>query len=100
MPWRSSNARACPAPVREATRPDDDKSPRNVASIVYPLIGPYNSASRNVVRYHLRTAQAAGAYRVGATRFGCPHEIPQAMPLRGLPAGIAAAGRHHSAAVW
>ena len=41
----------------------------------------------------------AGAYRVGGTRFGCAHEVPQAMPLRGLPAGIAAAGRHHSAAV-
>lgn len=33
---------------------------RDIASLLYPLIGPYNSGSRAVIRYHLRTAQAAG----------------------------------------
>jgi len=33
---------------------------RKIASIGYPLIGPYNSRSREVIRYHLRTAKAAG----------------------------------------
>lgn len=33
---------------------------RDIASVYYPLIGPYDSRSRAVVRYHLKTAQAAG----------------------------------------
>lgn len=33
---------------------------RKIASVGYPLIGPYNSRSREVVRYHLKTAKAAG----------------------------------------
>lgn len=33
---------------------------RDIASVYYPLIGPYNSWDREVVRYHLRTAKAAG----------------------------------------
>jgi hypothetical protein len=37
-------------------------------------------------------------YRVGATRWGCPHAMPRVKPLRGVPAGIAAAARHRSAA--
>ncbi len=39
------------------------------------------------------------AYRVGGTLYACPHELPAARPLRGVPAGIAASARHHSAAV-
>ena len=41
----------------------------------------------------------ASEYRVGGTIFGCAHEIPRVKPLRGVPAGIAAARRHHTAAV-
>jgi len=39
----------------------------------------------------------AHEFRVGGTMFGCPHEMPNVQPLRGVPAGIAAAARHHSA---
>ena len=41
----------------------------------------------------------ARAYRVGGTVLGCPHEVPRVKPLRGLPVGITAAARHHSAGV-
>ena len=41
----------------------------------------------------------AREYRVGGTIFSCPHEMPPVRPLRGVPAGIAAAARHHSAGV-
>ncbi|MBV9463397.1 MAG: hypothetical protein JO317_04125, partial [Verrucomicrobiae bacterium] len=33
---------------------------RDIASVQYPLIGPYDSRSREVIRYHLLTAKAAG----------------------------------------
>lgn len=42
---------------------------------------------------------AAGAYRVGGTVFSCGHDLPRAKPLHGVPAGIAATGRHSSAEV-
>ena len=38
-------------------------------------------------------------YSVGATHYGCPHYMPHVMPLRGVPAGIAGAARHHTARV-
>lgn len=41
----------------------------------------------------------AHAYHVGGTTFGCPHEIPSVKPMRGMPAGITAAARHHTAGV-
>ena len=41
----------------------------------------------------------AGAYRVGGTVFGCGHELPRVKLLRGVPAGMAASVRHHSAGV-
>ena len=40
----------------------------------------------------------AHSYTVAGTQFGCPHQIPQVKPLRGVPTGIAATARHHSAA--
>jgi hypothetical protein len=33
---------------------------RDIASVYYPLIGPYSQWSPNVIRYHLETAKAAG----------------------------------------
>ena len=39
----------------------------------------------------------AHGFTVGGTHFACAHEIPTVKPLRGVPAGIAAAARHHSA---
>jgi hypothetical protein len=41
----------------------------------------------------------AHEFLVGGTHYACPHEIPRVKPLRGLPAGIAASARHHSAGV-
>ncbi len=35
--------------------------------------------------------------RVGGTLYGCAHTLPGSKPLRGVPAGIAAAARHHTA---
>jgi hypothetical protein len=41
----------------------------------------------------------ASEYRVAGTTFGCPHEVPRVKPLRGMPAGIAATARRHTAGV-
>jgi hypothetical protein len=41
----------------------------------------------------------AGKFRVGGTRYACGHEVPRAKPLRGVPEGIAAAARRHTAGV-
>jgi hypothetical protein len=41
----------------------------------------------------------AAAYRVGGTTYDCGHRLPSMKPLRGVPAGIAAAARHHTAGV-
>ena len=41
----------------------------------------------------------AREHRVGGTIFGCSHTIPRTKPLRGMPAGIAASARHHTARV-
>jgi hypothetical protein len=38
-------------------------------------------------------------FRVGGTHFGCPHAMPCARPLRGMPAGIAASARHHTSGI-
>ena len=35
---------------------------------------------------------------VGGTHYACSHQFPHGKPLRGVPAGIAAATRHHTAA--
>ncbi|WOO41843.1 endo-1,3-alpha-glucanase family glycosylhydrolase [Rubellicoccus peritrichatus] len=39
-------------------RQDDNR--RDIASIQYPLIGPYSSDSDHVIRYHMKTAKSAG----------------------------------------
>ncbi len=54
--WKRSFPPAIHDPANR--RPD---GLRDIASIYYPLIGPYSSWSRTVVRYHLKTAKAAGA---------------------------------------
>jgi hypothetical protein len=41
----------------------------------------------------------AGEFRVGGTTYGCSHELPRVRPLVGLPRGIAASARHHTAGV-
>jgi hypothetical protein len=37
-------------------------------------------------------------YTLAGTHYTCSHQIPRVKPLRGMPAGIAAASRHHTAA--
>lgn len=51
--WMGAGAKHDPAEKDASGR-------RNLASVYYPLIGPYSSWSRNVIRYHLKTAHAAG----------------------------------------
>ncbi|MBL8993379.1 MAG: hypothetical protein JNM63_08570 [Spirochaetia bacterium] len=46
-------------PVRHPTNVNE-KGLRNISSVYYPLIGPYNSWDPSVIRYHLKTAKAAG----------------------------------------
>ena len=41
----------------------------------------------------------AHEFTVGGTHFACPHEIPHVKPLHGMPAGVAAGARHHTAGV-
>jgi hypothetical protein len=37
----------------------------------------------------------AHEFTVGGTHYGCSHQMPQVKRLRGMPAGIAVAARHH-----
>ncbi|QQE13063.1 hypothetical protein JD969_06275 [Planctomycetota bacterium] len=37
-----------------------DSGQRQISSVHYPLVGPYNSWDRSIARYHLKTAKAAG----------------------------------------
>ena len=39
----------------------------------------------------------ASEYSVGGTTFACQHEVPHVKPLCGMPAGVAAGARHHTA---
>lgn len=43
---------------------------------------------------HLIEAQE---FTVGGTRYTCGHDLPASKPLRGVPAGITAAARQHTA---
>ena len=38
----------------------------------------------------------AHEFTVGAMHYACNHEIPHVKPMRGMPAGISAAARHHT----
>ncbi|WP_432797143.1 endo-1,3-alpha-glucanase family glycosylhydrolase [Poriferisphaera sp. WC338] len=51
--WDGSGSKRNPEKV-------DQDGRREISSVYYPLIGPYNSRDRAVVRYHMRTAKAAG----------------------------------------
>ena len=61
-----------------------------------PAVGVCKHCSVGLCFDHLIEAHA---HRVGGTLYGCPHQIPTAKPLRGMPAGIAATTRHHTAGV-
>lgn len=57
--WSWSGPKASHAPSHR--RPD---GLRDIASVYYPLIGPYSTAERAVVRYHMQTIKAAGGEAV------------------------------------
>ena len=61
-----------------------------------PAVGLCHHCEVGLCLDHLIEARA---HRVGGTIFGCPHTIPTVKPLSGMPAGIAAAARHHTAGV-
>lgn len=54
---------------------------RQLAAAYQPLIGPYNSWSRVAVRYHLRTAQAAGIQAFLAIWYGPGSDTDKNIPL-------------------
>lgn len=58
-----------------------DNGRREIASAYYPLIGPYNSWSRAVVRYHLKTAQAAGIQAFLCIWYGPATDTDRQIPL-------------------
>jgi glycoprotein endo-alpha-1,2-mannosidase len=53
---------------------------RDIASVAYPLIGPYDSRSPAVIRYHLETARAAGIEGVIVDWYGRGEYTDKAMP--------------------
>jgi glycoprotein endo-alpha-1,2-mannosidase len=54
---------------------------RDIASIVYPSIGPYDSGSRAVVRYHLSTMKAAGVSVVSDLWYGPKSNTDTRLPI-------------------
>jgi hypothetical protein len=54
---------------------------RDIASVVYPLIGPYNSWSRAVIRYHLRTARAVGVRAMFVDWYGQGSRVDERLPV-------------------
>jgi hypothetical protein len=66
------------------------------ANAAVPAVGVCKHCGVGLCLDHL--AEARG-YRVGGTVFGCAHDVPEVMPLRGLRAGIGAAARRHGAGV-
>ncbi len=60
-----------------------------------PAVGVCQHCGVGLCFDHLAEAHA---FTVGGTHYACMHEIPRVPPMRGVPAGIAAAGRNHAAA--
>ncbi|HLV78907.1 MAG TPA: endo-1,3-alpha-glucanase family glycosylhydrolase [Chthonomonadaceae bacterium] len=58
-----------------------DDGLRDIASVFYPLIGPYSSVSRAVVRYHLETARAAGIQGLIVDWYGIGDNTDAPIPL-------------------
>jgi len=53
---------------------------RDIAAAHYPLIGPYDSRSRNVIRYHLKTAKAAGIEAFACIWYGPGSSTDRCIP--------------------
>src|SRR5437763_971875 len=54
---------------------------RDIASVLYPLIGPYDSGSRAVIRYHLATMKAAGISAVTSIWYGPGSNTDKRFPM-------------------
>jgi len=54
---------------------------RDIASVVYPLIGPYNSNDPAVVHYHLATMKAAGISGIIVDWYGKGHGSDECLPV-------------------
>jgi hypothetical protein len=54
---------------------------RDIASVVYPLIGPYDTSSRNVARYHLATMHAAGISGIIVDWYGKGSDSDECLPV-------------------
>jgi hypothetical protein len=54
---------------------------RDIASVVYPLIGPYDSGSQAVTRYHLATMKAAGVSAISAIWYGPGSNTDSRFPI-------------------
>ncbi len=54
---------------------------RDIASVNYPLIGPYSSDAPNVVRYHLKTMKAAGIDALAFLWYGPNNAIDNRVKL-------------------
>lgn len=54
---------------------------RDIASVNYPLIGPYSSDAPNVIRYHLKTMKAAGIDAVAFLWYGPDNPIDKRVKL-------------------
>jgi hypothetical protein len=54
---------------------------RDIASVNYPLIGPYSSDAPNVIAYHLKTMQAAGIDAVAFLWYGPNNPIDKRVKL-------------------
>ena len=66
------------------------------ANDVVPAVGVCRHCGAGLCLDHLIEAQR---FTVGGTRYACPHELPGVKPLRGVPSGIAASARRHTAGV-
>jgi hypothetical protein len=66
------------------------------ANDTVPAVGVCHHCGVGLCLDHMIEARE---YRVGGTIWGCPHEWPRVQLLHEVPAGIAAARRHHTAAV-
>jgi hypothetical protein len=61
-----------------------------------PAVGVCQHCGVGLCLDHLVEARE---FRVGGTLYACGHALPSVKSLRGVPAGIAAAARHHTADV-
>lgn len=59
----------------------DEEGRRDIASTLYPLIGPYSSNRSPVIRYHMETAKAAGIDAFVVIWYGPGTETDQVVPL-------------------